>query len=77
MASLSVYRCYAKCVPGTKTLILSLPRTMGHCLHLPLGSAIINNNNKTYEPNKVTEVLSAANKATPGRTMCAKYKNKD
>ena len=50
---------------------------MGDCLHLPLSSAIINNNNKTYELNKVTEVLPAANKAIPGRTMCEKYKNKD
>ena len=72
-----VYRCYAKCVLGTKTSILSPPRTMGDCLCLPLSSTIINNNNKTYKPNKVTEVLPAANKAIPGRTMCAKYKNKD
>ena len=77
MTSMSIYRCYAKCVLGTKTLIPSPPRTMGDCLRLPLSSAIINNNNKTYELNKVTEVLSAANKAIPGRTMCAKYKNKD
>ena len=41
MASVSVYRSYAKCVLGTKTLILSPPRTMGDCLHLPLSSAII------------------------------------
>ena len=80
MASMGVYRRYAKCVLGTKTLILSPPRTMGDCLRLPLSSVIINNNNnnnKTYEPNKVTEVLPATNKAIPGRTMCAKYKNKD
>ena len=77
MASMSVYRCYAKCVLCTKTLILSPPRTMGDCLCLPLSSAIINNNNKTYEPNKVTEALPTANKAFPGGTMCAKYKNKD
>ena len=77
MASMSVYRCYAKCVLGTKTLILSPPRTMGDCLCLPLGSAIINSNNKTNELNKLTEVLPAANKAIPGRTTCAKYKNKD
>ena len=75
--SVHVYRCYAKCVLGTKTLILSPPRTMSDSsLCLPLSSAIINNN-KTYEPNKVTEQLPAANKAIPGRTMCAKYKNKD
>ena len=67
MASMSVYRCYAKCVLGTKTLILSPPRD---------SSAIINNNNKTYEPKKVS-VLPAANKAIPGRTMCTKYQNKD
>ena len=72
MASMSVYRCYAKCVLGTKTLILSSPRTMGDCLCLPLSSAIINNNNKTNELNKVTEVLPTANKAIPGRTMYAK-----
>ena len=49
---------------------------MGDCLRLPLSSAIINNNNnsKTYEANKITEVLPAANKAIPARTMCAKYK---
>ena len=77
MASMSVYsRCYAKCVLGTKTFILSPPRTMGDCLRLPLSSAIINNNNKAYKPNKVTEVLPATNKAIPGRTMCAKYKIK-
>ena len=51
MASMSVYRCYAKYVLGTNTLILSPPRTMGDCLHLSLSSVIINNNNKTYEPN--------------------------
>ena len=51
MASMSVYRCYAKYVLGTKTFILTPPRTMDDCLHLPLSSVIINTNNKTYEPN--------------------------
>ena len=76
MASMTVYRCYAKCVLGIKTLILSPPRRMGDCLRLPLSSAITKNNNKTCEPNKVTKVLPAANKAIPGRTMSAKHKKK-
>ena len=54
MASVSVYRSYAKCVLGTKTLIL--PTQDNGWLSvpgLPLSSAIINNNNnKTLLINK-------------------------
>ena len=40
MASVSVYRSYAKYVLGTKTLTLP-PRAMGDFLRLPPSSAII------------------------------------
>ena len=83
MASVSVYRSYAKCVLRTKTLIfpnqdngwLSVPATE-LCNYQQQQQQQQNFINKHIN-HKLTEVLPAANKAIRGGTMRAKYKNRD
>ena len=79
MASVSVYRSYAKYVLDTKTLILPT-QDNGWLSAPPTELCNYQKQQQQQQKNfnkKLTEVLPAASKDIRRRTMRVKYKNRD